>query len=142
MELGGNAPFVVLHDADLEAAVEGAMPARFRGGRQACTAANRVLVHADVAKPVTTWESRSDLRDAINATEQGLAAYIYSRDLQTALKLAEHSEFGMVAVNRGSIADPSSPFGGMKQAGLGREGARQGMAEFQETQFFSLDWSG
>ena len=49
MELGGNAPFVVTADADIAAAVEGAMIAKFRGGGQACTAANRFYVHASVA---------------------------------------------------------------------------------------------
>ena len=49
MELGGNAPFVVTADADVAAAVEGAMIAKFRGSGQACTAANRFYVHADVA---------------------------------------------------------------------------------------------
>jgi succinate-semialdehyde dehydrogenase/glutarate-semialdehyde dehydrogenase len=50
MELGGNAPFVVFEDADLEKAVEGAMLAKFRNIGQACTAANRFIVHADVAE--------------------------------------------------------------------------------------------
>jgi succinate-semialdehyde dehydrogenase/glutarate-semialdehyde dehydrogenase len=50
MELGGNAPFVVFEDADLEKAVEGAMLAKFRNVGQACTAANRFIVHADVAE--------------------------------------------------------------------------------------------
>ncbi len=49
MELGGNAPFVVTQDADLSAAVQGAMLAKFRNGGQACTAANRFYVHEDVA---------------------------------------------------------------------------------------------
>lgn len=53
MELGGNAPFVVTADADLEAAVEGAMTAKFRDGGQACTAANRLFVHADVIDEFT-----------------------------------------------------------------------------------------
>jgi succinate-semialdehyde dehydrogenase/glutarate-semialdehyde dehydrogenase len=49
MELGGNAPFVVFEDADLDAALDGAMVAKMRNGGEACTAANRFLVHADVA---------------------------------------------------------------------------------------------
>jgi succinate-semialdehyde dehydrogenase/glutarate-semialdehyde dehydrogenase len=49
MELGGNAPFVVFEDADLDAAVEGALAAKFRNSGEACTAANRFLVHRDVA---------------------------------------------------------------------------------------------
>ena len=45
----------------------------------------------------------------------------------------------MVGVNRGIVSDPSAPFGGVKQSGLGREGARDGLREFQETQYFSVD---
>ena len=54
--------------------------------------------------------------------------------------MAEAIEAGMVGLNRGLVSDPSAPFGGMKQSGLGREGARRGLEEFQETQYFSLDW--
>jgi succinate-semialdehyde dehydrogenase/glutarate-semialdehyde dehydrogenase len=50
MELGGNAPFVVFEDADVDAAIEGAMVAKMRNGGEACTAANRFFVHADVAE--------------------------------------------------------------------------------------------
>ncbi len=51
MELGGNGPFIVLDDADLAAAVDGAMIAKMRNGGQACTAANRIIVHDDIAEP-------------------------------------------------------------------------------------------
>jgi succinate-semialdehyde dehydrogenase / glutarate-semialdehyde dehydrogenase len=54
MELGGNAPFVVFEDADLEAALDGAMIAKMRNGGEACTAANRFFVHADVAEEFST----------------------------------------------------------------------------------------
>jgi succinate-semialdehyde dehydrogenase/glutarate-semialdehyde dehydrogenase len=46
----------------------------------------------------------------------------------------------MVGINRGLVSDPASPFGGLKQSGLGREGAREGLEEFTETQYFSLAW--
>ena len=55
-------------------------------------------------------------------------------------KLAEATEAGMVGINRGLVSDPASPFGGLKQSGLGREGAREGLEEFTETQYFSLAW--
>ena len=71
----------------------------------------------------------------------GLAAYVYAGDLGRALRLAERLEAGMVGVNRGVVSDPAAPFGGLKQSGLGREGAREGMRAYQETQYFSLDWS-
>jgi succinate-semialdehyde dehydrogenase/glutarate-semialdehyde dehydrogenase len=230
MELGGNAPFVVTEDADLEAAVAGAVVAKFRNGGQACTAANRFYVHQDVAEeftamlgaaveslrvgpsadsrnqvgpvisvralatinglvdeavaqgarvahraelpdgltghfcapvvltgvrpdarlvqeeifgpvaPIVEWSKDEELLELVNATEYGLAAYVFSRDLQRALRLAEATEAGMVGINRGLVSDPASPFGGLKQSGLGREGAREGLEEFTETQYFSLAW--
>lgn len=226
MELGGNAPFVVTADADVEAAIAGAMVAKFRGGGQACTAANRFYVHASVVDefvaglsaevaalrvgpasdpasqigplvseraaqrvaaaidaavsdgaviaaqadvpaagwfvaptlltgvapdaailadeifgpvaPVVVWEDEDDLLRWVNDTEYGLAAYVYAGRLQDAVRLAESFDAGMVGINRGIVSDPSTPFGGMKQSGLGREGAREGLHEFQETQYFSV----
>jgi succinate-semialdehyde dehydrogenase/glutarate-semialdehyde dehydrogenase len=227
MELGGNAPFVVTADADLDAAVTGAMIAKFRNAGQACTAANRFYVHADVADdfvarfgkavealrvgpasdpacevgpmiteqaaagvrakiehavvagarvahraetpddtayvaptvlvdvdpdaaileeeifgpvaPIVTWREEAEMVRMANATEYGLAAYLYAGRLQDALRLAERIEAGMVGINRGLVSDPSAPFGGVKQSGLGREGAREGIREFQETRYFSVD---
>lgn len=228
MELGGNAPFIVTEDADLEAAVAGAMIAKFRGGGQACTAANRFYVHAAVADefterlgaaveklrvgpategcdigplinaravsdteallagaltagarithqapvpegdgfwfaptvlrdvpadaeivrteifgpvaPIVTWTTDAEVVAAANDTEMGLAAYVYAGDLQRALRIGESLEAGMVGVNRGLVSDPSAPFGGMKQSGVGREGARIGLEEFTETQYLSVAW--
>jgi succinate-semialdehyde dehydrogenase/glutarate-semialdehyde dehydrogenase len=228
MELGGNAPFVVTEDADLDAAVAGALVAKFRGGGQACTAANRLYVHADVADeftarlgkaveamtvgpasegsdigplisakavagiqalvdravasgariahqapvpdgdghwfaptvvadvpadadlvreeifgpvaPIVTWRDDAEVVAMANDSEMGLAAYVFAGDLGRALALGEAIDAGMVGVNRGLVSDPSAPFGGMKQSGLGREGARAGLEEFTETQYLSLDW--
>jgi len=231
MELGGNAPFVVTDDADIEASVQGALVAKFRNGGQACTAANRFYVHASVVDefvsrfgaaveslrvgsafadgttigplisakavagvtslvadavargarvshqaptpggavghfypptllvdvpadadvvrqeifgpvaPVVTWTDEADLLAQVNDSELGLAAYVYSRDLKRALQLAERIDAGMVGVNRGIVSDPAAPFGGVKQSGLGREGASEGVRAFCETQYFSVDWS-
>jgi succinate-semialdehyde dehydrogenase/glutarate-semialdehyde dehydrogenase len=229
MELGGNAPFVVCEDADIDAAVAGALVAKLRGGGQACTAANRFYVHADVADefieklgngvagmsvgpaaagsrvgplisaaavaemeakveeavqrgavvthrsevpigsagyffapvvlrdvssdsalvreetfgpvaPVVTWTDETRMLREVNDSEMGLAAYVYSADLARAIRLAEAIEAGMVGINRGIVSDPSAPFGGMKESGLGREGAREGLDEFRETQYLSIDW--
>ncbi len=229
MELGGNAPFVVTEDADLDAAVDGAMIAKFRNGGQACTAANRFFVHADVADdfvarfgariralkvgpaesgaeigpminakalqgieeavaaaiaagaraaaksevpegltghfypptllvdvapgaeildhelfgpvaPVVTWRDDAELLAAVNATELGLAAYVYAGDLKRAMRLAERTQAGMVGINRGLVSDPAAPFGGFKQSGIGREGGRIGLEEFCETQYYSVAW--
>ncbi|SFB42827.1 succinate semialdehyde dehydrogenase [Amycolatopsis marina] len=226
MELGGNAPFVVTADADVEAAVTGAMIAKFRNGGQACTAANRFFVHASVANefvarfgaaiealrvgpaydtasqvgplvsekalagvrelvnaavadgatvayrgtapsegwfypptlltgvrpdasilrreifgpiaPVVEWYDEDAMLRLVNDTEFGLAAYVYAARLQDGLRIAERIDAGMVGINRGVVSDPSAPFGGVKQSGLGREGARDGIREYQETQYFSV----
>jgi succinate-semialdehyde dehydrogenase/glutarate-semialdehyde dehydrogenase len=228
MELGGNAPFVVADDADLDAAVAGAMIAKFRNGGQACTAANRFYVHSAVhadfvarfgaavekltvgpaadgaaigplisaaalrrvtrtvdeavaagarishraatsdapghfypptvlvdvpagaailqdeifgpVAAITTWDTEEELLELVNDSEYGLAAYVFSGDLARALRLGEAVDAGMVGINRGLVSDPSAPFGGVKQSGLGREGARDGLREFQETQYLSVDW--
>jgi succinate-semialdehyde dehydrogenase / glutarate-semialdehyde dehydrogenase len=229
MELGGNAPFLVFEDADIDAAVEGAMIAKMRNMGEACTAANRFYVHAAVhdafaeklaAKmaalrmgnglddgvalgPLVNAETRDKvshfvddacakgarivvggqrpnsvgyfypatvltdvpdsaelLRDEIfgpvaaiqrftdeaeairraNDTEYGLVAYLYTRDLNRGLRVSEQLDFGMIGLNRGLVSDPAAPFGGMKQSGLGREGAHEGMMEFLETQYVSVVW--
>lgn len=231
MELGGNAPFVVTADADLDAAVAGALVAKFRNGGQACTAANRFLVHEAVAAeftarlgaavaamrvgpalgaapvdvgpvitapqaarierlvedavaagarvahraplpagldghfvapvvldrvapdaalldeeifgpvaPVVTWGDEDDVVALANRSDYGLAAYVYAGDLGRAVRIGEAIEAGMVGINRGMVSDPSAPFGGVKQSGLGREGARDGIREFTETQFLSVAW--
>ncbi|QSE88206.1 NAD-dependent succinate-semialdehyde dehydrogenase [Rhodococcus pseudokoreensis] len=228
MELGGNAPFVVTDDADLELAVEAAMVAKFRGAGQACTAANRFYVHVAVADefaerfgnaveklsvgpaaqghdigplisaraveevgslveravaggarvshraatpedagffyaptvlvdvapdadvvtqeifgpvaPIVTWTDEEQMLSLVNDTEMGLAAYVVSGELGRALRISERIDAGMVGINRGLVSDPSAPFGGMKQSGLGREGARAGLDEFLETQYFTIQW--
>lgn len=229
MELGGNAPFIVLEDADLAKALDGVMIAKMRNGGQACTAANRIYVHSSVhdrfaamiaerfaalsvgpgTDPATdcgplvdrpsvdkvvelvedarqrgaqvlaggqipdrsgtfypptvlanvTGEARltreeifgpvaalipfDDTADAISAandTEYGLSAYVYSGDLAAGLRVAEKLENGMVAVNRGLVSDPAAPFGGIKQSGLGREGAHHGMLEYTEAKYIAVDW--
>lgn len=229
MELGGNAPFLVFEDADIDAAVEGAMIAKMRNGGQSCIAANRFLVHAAVADafssglaaamgslrvgpgmnsdvdlgplinqaaqedmtesidiatgaggevavgghapdrpgfffeptvltgvtgdapvlereifgpiaPVVTFESEDEAISLANDTVHGLAAYLYSGDLARSLRVAEALESGMVGINRGLISDPAAPFGGVKQSGLGREGAHEGLQEFLETKYIAASW--
>jgi len=230
MELGGNAPFIVTEDADLDAAVRGALVAKFRNGGQACTAANRFYVHEAVADdfttrfgaavealrvgpatdpraqvgpvisavaaarvertiaeavasgariahrapvpdgltghfvaptvlsgvpadativqeeifgpvaPIVTFASDDEVVRLANDSEFGLAAYVYAGNLQRALRLGEALDAGMVGVNRGVVSDPSAPFGGVKQSGLGREGAREGLLEYTEQQYLSVDW--
>ncbi len=229
MELGGNAPFLVFDDADIDAAVDGAMVAKMRNGGEACTAANRFYVHERVAGefaakltarmaglkvgpglddgvdlgPLVNADTRSKVADLVdsatqdgaavltgghapdrkgyfyeptvldgvpagagilaeeifgpvapivrfasqdeaialaNNTEYGLVSYLYSQDLRRCLQVAEALEAGMIGVNRGVVSDPAAPFGGVKQSGIGREGAHDGLLEFTETKYIAVDW--
>ncbi len=229
MELGGNAPFIVFEDADVDAAVDGAMIAKMRNMGEACTAANRFLVHAKVQEefskkltermqalklgnglddgvavgplinqegrdkvvalvedavkrgarvltggkppngkgyfypptvlvdvpdgakmlddeifgPVAAIQSFTSEEEAIrraNDTIYGLVAYLYTRDLGRGMRISEQLECGMVGLNRGLVSDPAAPFGGMKQSGIGREGAHEGLMEFLQTQYISTNW--
>lgn len=230
MELGGNAPFIVFEDADVDAAVDGAMVAKMRNMGEACTAANRFLVHesvhdefaqkfaarmaalkvgngledgvavgplvnaaardkieafvedavakgakvltggrrgddpdgfyylptvlSDVAPdaqclcdeifgpvaPIQRFSSEEEALGYANATEFGLAAYVFTRDFARGLRVADRLEVGMLGLNRGVVSDPAAPFGGVKQSGLGREGAHEGLMEFLETQYISVEW--
>ncbi|WP_225725558.1 MULTISPECIES: NAD-dependent succinate-semialdehyde dehydrogenase [unclassified Nocardia] len=228
MELGGNAPFVVFDDADVDAAVQGALLAKLRNGGEACTAANRFHVQHGVLEEFTTklvdamssqvtlgpgidpnttlgplineqqLDTVTDLVDdavaagarlrlggkapggpgwfypatvlsevppqarilreevfgpvapivgfateeeglaAANDTEFGLVSYVYTRDLDRALRVAEGMESGMVGVNRGVISDPAAPFGGVKASGFGREGGTEGIEEYLSTKYIAL----
>jgi len=229
MELGGNAPFIVFEDADIDAAIDGAMIAKMRNMGEACTAANRFYVHEKVhdafaAKltdkmkslkmgnglddgiavgPLVNAETRDKVKELVddavkkgakvlvggkapegtgffypatvltnvpdgaemlreeifgpvasiqtfktedeaikraNDTEYGLVAYLYTGDLSRGMRVSEKLDFGMIGLNRGLVSDPAAPFGGMKQSGIGREGAHEGLKEFLETQYISVSW--
>ena len=90
--------------------------------------------------PVIPFTDHDEMVAHANNTEMGLAAYVFTEDLAKGLGTAERLESGMVGVNRGAISDPAAPFGGMKQSGLGREGASEGIYEFCETQYISAAW--
>nr|MDT0661217.1 NAD-dependent succinate-semialdehyde dehydrogenase [Micromonospora sp. DSM 115978] len=225
MELGGNAPFIVFDDADLDAAVEGALLAKMRNVGQACTAANRFLVAESLAAeftgrlaermgemrvgagwldgcevgpliddaavvkferlvtdaldrgavvetggggasgrfvaptvlsgvapgtallteeifgplaPVTVFHDEREAVRAANASPYGLVSYVYTRDLQRALRLVDGLAAGMVGVNLGVVSNAAAPFGGVKQSGLGREGGPDGIAEYLDTTYAAL----
>ena len=227
MELGGNAPFVVFEDADLDAAVDGAMVAKMRNVGEACTAANRFHVAASIADeftaklaermgalkvgrgteddvevgplvdedtrakveelvldatengarcvvggraldgpghfyaptvladvapdarvlreeifgpvaPVATFESEDEAVAAANATEYGLVAYLFTRDLKRALRVSERLQTGMIGLNQGMVSNPAAPFGGIKQSGFGREGGYEGIEEYLETKYVAI----
>ena len=227
LELGGNAPFVVFDDADLDAAVEGAMASKYRNAGQTCVCANRLYVQdgvydafarkladkvaqmkvgnglepgvvqgplidakavekveehiadalskgarvvvggkrhalggtffeptvlADVTPamavsreetfgpvaPLFRFKTEQELAALANATEYGLAAYFYSRDIGRIWRTAEALEFGIVGINVGIISTEVAPFGGMKESGIGREGSKYGMEEFLEVKYLCM----
>jgi succinate-semialdehyde dehydrogenase/glutarate-semialdehyde dehydrogenase len=227
MELGGNAPFLIFDDADLDAAVEGALLAKMRNIGEACTAANRFHVHESVAEefaralaermgrlkvgrgteadvdvgplidekqrskvselvndavsrgarlllgghaidgpgyffeptvivdvpddarllreeifgpvaPIATFSSEQQALHAANGTEYGLVAFLYTRDLDRAIRVSEGLESGMVGLNQGVVSNPAAPFGGVKQSGFGREGGFEGIHEYLEVKYVAL----
>ena len=229
MELGGNAPFIVFADADLDDAIDGAMVAKMRHSAETCTAANRFFIEepvvdeftarlaermgactvgnglepgvrcgpmisqeavASISKlvqqaivegaeavvggaaidgpgyffeptvlkgvtarsgitrheifgpvaPIISFTDADSMIADANDTEMGLTAYVFSGDFERGLQVSERLEAGMVGLNRGSVSDPAAPFGGMKQSGLGREGAGEGIYEFTETQYIATQW--
>ena len=75
---------------------------------------------------------------AANDTEFGLASYVATRDIKTAITMAEELEYGIVSVGDFSPATVLCPFGGMKQSGIGREGGREGILEYMESKYVSL----
>ncbi len=224
MELGGNAPFLVFDDADLDAAVEGAMIAKFRNMGQTCVCTNRFYVQAGihdafVAKlkdaiaamkvgdgtedgvvqgplideravekvegmiadakakggevvlggnrhalgqtffeptlitgatsemsfstdeifgplaAIYKFEDEEDAVAAANATDYGLAAYAYTKDLARAFRMNEGLEYGMVGINSGLITTVEAPFGGVKESGMGKEGGSQGLDDYMITKY-------
>ncbi len=224
LELGGNAPFIVFADADLEAAVEGAMASKFRNAGQTCVCANRFYVERGIYQAfsdrlagaiaglrvgdgreegidigplingkalekverlvadalnrgarLTLGGTRSPLgkqfyqptllldvspeaelcreeifgpvvalipfdteEEAIklaNATEFGLAAYVYTRDSARRWRLAHALECGMLGINQGLISTELAPFGGIKHSGMGREGSRYGLDDYLDIKY-------
>jgi succinate-semialdehyde dehydrogenase/glutarate-semialdehyde dehydrogenase len=88
--------------------------------------------------PVATFSSEQQALDAANRTEYGLVAYLYTRDLNRAIRMSEGIEAGMVGLNQGVVSNPAAPFGGVKQSGFGREGGFEGIGEYLETKYVAL----
>jgi succinate-semialdehyde dehydrogenase/glutarate-semialdehyde dehydrogenase len=83
--------------------------------------------------PVILFDSEAEAIAMANDTHYGLASYIYTRDIGRALRVSEALHFGMVGVNDINPTSAAAPFGGVKESGLGREGAHQGLLEYLET---------
>lgn len=96
------------------------------------------ILRQEIFGPITTFATEEDTIRLANASEYGLASYLYSRDFNRLLRVAEHIEFGMVGFNAGVISNAAAPFGGVKQSGLGREGGSEGIAEYTTTQYIGI----
>ncbi len=231
LELGGNAPFIVFDDANLDAAVAGALVSKYRNSGQTCVCANRFLVQdgvydafaerltqavreqltvgnglepgvmqgplidaAALAKverhvadalaqgarvltggrrhalggtfyeptvlgevtpdmlvareetfgpvaPLFRFQTDDEAIRLANATEFGLAAYFYSRNLSRVFRVAEALQYGMVGINTGLISTEIAPFGGVKESGFGREGSKYGIEEYLNIKYLCVDLS-
>ncbi|MEP1209873.1 MAG: NAD-dependent succinate-semialdehyde dehydrogenase [Rhizobiaceae bacterium] len=91
--------------------------------------------------PLSPFDDESELLERANASEFGLVAYLHTNDPRRIYRMSRALQYGMVAVNRTKVTGAPIPFGGMKQSGLGREGARQGMEEFMEIKYVCRDWA-
>jgi acyl-CoA reductase-like NAD-dependent aldehyde dehydrogenase len=83
--------------------------------------------------PVVPWSSLDDVLARANDTPYGLAAFVWTNDLRTAMRCSENLEFGMIGINDWYPVTPEAPFGGMKQSGMGRESGAEGVLEYLET---------
>ncbi|MBE3637311.1 NAD-dependent succinate-semialdehyde dehydrogenase [Mangrovicoccus algicola] len=90
--------------------------------------------------PVAAFDTEEEVIARANATEYGLVAYLHSLDPRRIYRMTRALQFGMVAVNRTKVTGAPIPFGGVKQSGLGREGARQGLEAFTDIKYVCRDW--
>ena len=90
---------------------------------------------------ISSFETEAEAISRANDTEYGLIAYVHSEDPRQIYRASRMLQFGMVAVNRTKVTGAPIPFGGMKQSGLGREGARTGMTEYMEIKYVCRDWA-
>jgi succinate-semialdehyde dehydrogenase/glutarate-semialdehyde dehydrogenase len=88
--------------------------------------------------PIKSFASDDDAVVAANATEFGLVAYVYTQNLQRAIRVCERLETGMVGLNQGMVSNAGAPFGGVKQSGVGREGGNEGVDEYLETKYVAM----
>ena len=88
--------------------------------------------------PIVGFTDEAEAVGAANATPYGLAAYIWTRDLGRAFRVAEALDYGIVGVNDGLPATPHAPFGGVKNSGIGREGGRWGLQEYLDVKYISM----
>ncbi|WP_247808023.1 MULTISPECIES: NAD-dependent succinate-semialdehyde dehydrogenase [unclassified Bradyrhizobium] len=99
---------------------------------------NMLIAKEETFGPVAAvlpFDTEEEVVARANASEMGLAAYVYTDSLRRALRVSESIEYGMVGINTASFTGPPIPFGGWKQSGLGREGSRHGIEEYMELKY-------
>ncbi|MFM9593026.1 NAD-dependent succinate-semialdehyde dehydrogenase [Streptomyces scabiei] len=104
-------------------------------------APDAAIIDTEIFGPVAairTFETEDEAVTAANDTEFGLAAYLFTQNLDRSLRVAERLESGMIGINTGLVSNPAAPFGGVKQSGLGREGGRVGIDEFLEYKYMAV----
>src|SRR5947209_1086650 len=88
--------------------------------------------------PLMQFDRVEDALKAANDTNYGLAAYVMTNDLKTAIRMAEGLEYGIIGINDTVPATAQAPFGGMKESGIGREGSHEGLEAYLETKYIAL----
>jgi succinate-semialdehyde dehydrogenase/glutarate-semialdehyde dehydrogenase len=99
------------------------------------------IANEEIFGPVASiirFETEAEAIRIANSTPYGLAAYLYSQNFSRAWRVAEALETGLVGINEGMFSNEVAPFGGVKQSGLGREGAQEGLEEYLETKFLCI----
>ena len=102
------------------------------------------VMHEETFGPVAAiapFDTEEEVVQSANNSEYGLVAYLHSHDPRRIYRMSRALQFGMVAVNRTKVTGAPIPFGGMKQSGLGREGARQGLEAFTDIKYVCRDWA-
>ena len=88
--------------------------------------------------PIVSFETEEQALDQANKTEFGLVAYVFTRDIGRAIRVAEGLETGMIGLNQGIVSNAAAPFGGIKQSGFGREGGYEGINEYLAVKYVGL----
>ena len=103
------------------------------------------LMETEIFGPVAAvipFETEDEVITMANATPYGLAGYLFTTDVARAFRVSDAMEVGMVGLNTGMVSNPSAPFGGIKQSGLGREGGKEGIEEFLEVKLLAMPQPG
>ena len=99
------------------------------------------VLHEEIFGPVAPLQTFAGEDEAVaraNHTEYGLVAYLFTKDIDRALRVGERLETGMLGLNQGIVSNAAAPFGGVKHSGFGREGGREGIEEYLSTKYFAI----